>query len=129
MRIPVSAKAAMVASALAVAVLASGRQASVAGAVAAHPGWRIVATVGATSHNELPESLTATGPSDAFSAWTCANCSTSDRNLDFVLHWNGLRWRSIGLPVPLTYPRFVTSISASSASNLWAVNDLDKVGI
>jgi hypothetical protein len=129
MRLPVSVKAMIVASALVVTVLASGGQAGVAGAVAADTGWRIVATVGATSHNELPESLTATGPKDAFSAWTCANCSTSDRNLDLVLHWNGLHWRSIGLPLPLTYPRFVTSISASSASNLWAVNDLGKVGI
>ena len=65
----------------------------------------------------------------AFSAWTCNNCSTSDRNLDFVLHWNGRRWGSIGLPVPLAYPRFVTSISASSASNLWALNDSNKLGI
>src|SRR5262249_10689340 len=38
-------------------------------------------------------------------------------------------WGSIGLPVPLTYPRFVTSISASSASNLWALNDSNKLGI
>ena len=46
-----------------------------------------------------------------------------------MLHWDGRHWRSIGLPVPLAYPRFVTSVSASSASNLWAVNDVGKVGI
>jgi hypothetical protein len=124
MRIP--AGAAIAASALAVTVLASGGQAD---AAAHRPGWRIVATVGATSHNERPEALTATGQKDAFSAWTCNSCSTSNRNLDFVLHWDGRHWRSIGLPRPLTYPRFVTSLSASSASNLWAVNDLGKVGI
>lgn len=122
----ISASAAIAASAAAVTILASGGQ---AGAAAPHPGWRIVATVGATSHNERPEALTATGPKDAFSAWTCNSCSTFNRNLDFVLHWDGRRWRSIGLPVPLTYPRFVTSVSASSASNLWAVTDQGRVGI
>jgi len=94
MRIPASA--AIAASALAVTALASGGQAGAA--AAPRPGWRIAATVGAASRNVRPEALTATGPKDAFSAWTCSSCSTSNRSLDFVLHWDGRRWRSIGLP-------------------------------
>jgi hypothetical protein len=97
----------------------------------ASPGWRIVATVGSITRVEVPGWFTATSATDAFSSWNCTDCSGATRDENFVERWNGRNWRPItALPVALNLgPPSVISLSASSASNLWAVSSLGKVGI
>lgn len=95
------------------------------------PGWRIVATVGTITRAEVPDGFTATSATDAFSSWSCTDCSSATLDENFVERWNGGNWRPIALPRALnsTVPPSVISLSASSASNLWAVSSLGLVGI
>jgi hypothetical protein len=95
----------------------------------AGPGWRITATVGTASQNELAGWFTATSGTDAFSSWNCTFCAPWTRDQNFVEHWNGRRWRKIALPPRLNYPAFAIAFSASSASNLWAITNTGKAGI
>lgn len=93
-------------------------------------GWRIVATVGTITRNEVPGWFTATSATDAFSSWNCVDCSAATRDENFVDRWNGRNWRPIALPGALnSTPPSVIALSASSASNLWALSSLRKVGI
>lgn len=100
-----------------------------AAASAASLGWRVVTTVGAATHNELPGYLVATGASDAFSSWKCQGCARSNRRDNFVEHWNGRSWRRIALPAALNYPRFLIALGASSATNLWTFTSTAKAGV
>jgi hypothetical protein len=101
-----------------------------AAAAASSPGWRVVASVGNSSHGELPGFFAATGPHNAFSSWECVSCSRSARADNFIRHWDGRSWRrSISLPVSLNYPRSVIALGASSSSNLWAFTNNGRAGI
>ena len=119
-------------SALIVAgTLAAGTLALAGGvAVAARSkGWRVVTTIGAARHNELPGFFTATSRNNAFSSWRCVSCSTSSRAQNFVRHWNGRSWRrSIALTVALNYPRSIIALGASSSSDLWAFTSNGRAG-
>jgi hypothetical protein len=118
----------VVAGSLAAGTLALAGGPAVA-AAARSKGWRIVSTVGAANHNELPGLFAATGRNTAFSSWRCVACSTSNRAQDFIRRWNGRTWHpKIALPVPLNYPRSIISLSASSASNLWAFTSNGRAG-
>jgi hypothetical protein len=117
-------------AAAAVASIALAAGAAGASAIpASSSGWRIVATVGGSTHNEMPGHLVATGPANAFSTWRCASCSTSDRSANFVLHWNGSHWGKIALPLALNYPRSIVTVGASGPSNFWAFASNYRVGI
>jgi hypothetical protein len=101
-----------------------------AAAAASSPGWRVVASVGNSSHGELPGFFAATGPRNAFSSWECVSCSRSARADNFIRHWDGRSWRrSISLPVSLNYPRSVIALGASSSSNLWAFTNNGRAAI
>jgi hypothetical protein len=103
---------------------------SAAATTASTRGWRIVTTIGASNHNEVPGFFTATGPHNAFSSWRCAGCARSNRALNFIRHWNGRSWRrSIALPAVLNYPTFLVALGASSASDLWAFTTTGKLGV
>jgi hypothetical protein len=69
----------------------------------------------------LLDSVTAVAGDDAWAAgYFCAkNCQTSFEPRDFVVHWNGVRWsRAPYSPAG----REITSISATSARNAWALS-------
>jgi hypothetical protein len=81
------------------------------------PGWRVTATV--APHNEEVQlnAVTAIAPRDA---WAVGPTGASTGNL--VEQWNGTSWRQVAVPeavlAKIVSP--LSSVSASSAKNVWA---------
>lgn len=99
-------------------------------AAANSPGWRIVATVGSASSQVGEGDLVVTGPTDAWTAWTCGPCpSGKESHANLMLHWNGRRWSPVQLPGALRYPVAIAGLQASSARNLWAFDNNGRVAV
>lgn len=98
--------------------LAAGVPAAVA---AGSSGWRIVSTTGSPSSRVGTGDIAVTGPSDAWTTWTCGPCPAGDKpHANLMQHWNGQRWSQVELPGQLRYPAVIAGLSVSSARNLWA---------
>lgn len=104
--------------------VASGAPAAVA---AGSSGWRIAAAIGSASSRVGTGDITVSGPSDAWTTWTCGPCPAGSKpHANLLQHWNGQRWSQVELPSQLRYPTVIDSLQASSARNLWAFASGDR---
>jgi hypothetical protein len=110
--------------------IASAGASSEPGSTSSATGWRIENTIGAPFGPVVAGHFAATGASDAFSSWSCGSCAPGfPHNRNPVQHWNGKSWRVLKPPSALNYPRSIISISASSASNMWAFTSARRAAI
>jgi hypothetical protein len=78
----------------------------------------------------LLSSVSVTSPANAWvvgSYFASANRSAGSTR-PIALHWNGSAWRRVPLPVPAGAAVELTGVSATSASNAWAVGGFASSG-
>ena len=88
------------------------------------PGWRITATLPASSSGF--DQLAATGPGSAWAAGSvCANTSCT-RNTLVVRHWNGKAWTAVSVPKAYVNSSAEQGDSAVAAAsgNAWIMNSV-----
>jgi hypothetical protein len=70
-------------------------------------------------------SLTAVGASSADNAWAVGRKSTATGRQTYILHWDGRAWAKVASPNPGGASAFneLTGVTATSASNAWAVGN------
>ncbi len=128
MRSRLRVSAALTAAALIAAVVpaASPADAVTRRATAARPpAWRVVHVPSSVVSPADLSDVSASGPADAWAVG--ADAETGFRKgTPLILHWNGRAWSKMALPGVLR-PGFLSSVSAGSRSDAWALGT-DKSG-
>ncbi len=84
--------------------------------------WSKIVSPNPSSHQNWLNGVSAISPSSAWAVGTFwSGNSTTDTTL--VLHWNGTSWSKIASPNPSSTENDLHGVSATSASNAWAVGD------
>jgi hypothetical protein len=89
------------------------------------PAWRAVRVPSAVVSPAELSDVSATGPADAWAVGADAETGL-ERGRPLILHWNGRAWSKVTLRgVP--GPGFLSSVSAGSRSDVWALGT-DRLG-
>ncbi|HTW20010.1 MAG TPA: hypothetical protein VME70_07360 [Mycobacteriales bacterium] len=115
--------------ALLAAVIIALSPLAVAGAVTS-PTWTIRATIGTGTSAINDGDIAVSGPSDAWTTWTCGPCgSTTPAHANLMDHWNGKKWSAVTLPAALKYPADIVGMDASASDNLWVFTANGRVSV
>jgi hypothetical protein len=92
-------------------------------------GWsRVLSPNPGSGWNEL-DSVTAVSPTDVWAVGDSNDLATPV-NDTLILHWNGTRWSHVQSPSPGSDFNTLTGVSATSATDAWAVGIYrDQTGI
>jgi hypothetical protein len=78
--------------------------------------------IGGQAENVL-SGVSATSSADAWAVgYYCSGCGNL-ASQTMILHWNGTAWSQVASPDPSTGFNFLQGVSATSASDAWAVGD------
>jgi hypothetical protein len=98
-------------------------------AASAAPGWTVVPTVDPSATKNVLNAVAVRGAADA---WAVGHFTAPDQDDDglnmLTERWNGTRWSQVGAPAVLHQDESLLAVSASSASDAWAVGFTKTVG-
>ena len=98
-------------------------------AASAAPGWTVVHTVDPSATENV---LNAVAVRSATDAWAVGHFTAPDQDDDglnmLTEHWNGSTWTQVGAPAVLHRDESLLAVSASPASDAWAVVFTKTVG-
>jgi hypothetical protein len=104
-------------------VLALGTAASAA------PGWTVVRTADPSAGENVLNAVAVRGSADA---WAVGHFTAPDQDDDglnmLTERWNGSSWRQVAAPAVLRQDESLLAVSASSATDAWAVGFTKTVG-
>lgn len=84
------------------------------------PGWNMVNSPNVGSGNNALSEIAALSPTDVWAAGNYLNTSTNSLQT-LIQHWDGTQWTIVPSPNSDTQNNLLTSISALTASDVWAV--------
>ena len=88
--------------------------------------WTQVSSPNAGSLGNVLSGVTATSASNAWAAGdSCANAACTFSHT-LIVRWNGTTWAQANTPSPSSAANVLNSVSATSASNAWAVGYYDN---
>jgi hypothetical protein len=91
-------------------------------AASAAPGWTVVPTVDPSATKNVLNAVAVRSSSDA---WAVGHFTAPDQDDDglnmLTEHWNGSSWTQVAAPAVLHQDESLLAVSASSASDAWAV--------
>jgi hypothetical protein len=64
----------------------------------------------------------------ASDAWAVGATKTAIGQPTIIAHWNGTAWKQVASPSPGSSASFLRGVTATSASNVWAVGDFSNGG-
>ena len=98
-------------------------------AASAAPGWTVVHTVDPSATENV---LNAVAVRSATDAWAVGHFTAPDQDDDglnmLTEHWNGSTWTQVGAPAVVHRDESLLAVSASPASDAWAVGFTKTVG-
>ena len=98
-------------------------------AASAAPGWTVVPTVDPSASTNVLNAVAVRGPADA---WAVGHLTAPDQDDDglnmLTEHWNGSSWTQVAAPAVLHQDESLLAVSASSATDAWAVGFTKTVG-
>jgi hypothetical protein len=98
-------------------------------AASAAPGWTVVATADPSATKNVLNAVAVRGAADA---WAVGHFTAPDQDDDglnmLTEHWNGSTWTQVGAPAVLHRDESLLAVSASSATDAWAVGFTKTVG-
>jgi hypothetical protein len=83
--------------------------------------WSTVASPNPGSGTNLLEGVDATSSSNAWAVGEDTSADAPGRSRTLVLHWNGTAWSAAASPNPGPLTNHLSAVSATSASDAWAV--------
>lgn len=115
-----ASSSALLAMATAPAALASQSRPSVASQANARPAGQPASVAPTESGAYILQSVTAVSAHDAWAVG--ANVATTNGDATLIEHSNGFKWKQVSSPNAKGYDSsFLYSVSAASASDVWAV--------
>jgi hypothetical protein len=98
-------------------------------AASAAPGWTVVPTADPSATKNVLNAVAVRGAADA---WAVGHFTAPDQDDDglnmLTEHWNGSTWTQVGAPAVLHQDESLLAVSASSATDAWAVGFTKTVG-
>jgi hypothetical protein len=98
-------------------------------AASAAPGWTVVPTVDPSAGTNVLNGVAVRSSSDAWAVGQFTAPDQDDDGLNMLTErWNGSRWTQVGAPAVLHQDESLLAVSASSATDAWAVGFTKTVG-
>src|SRR4029450_536582 len=98
-------------------------------AASAAPGWTVVPTVDPSAGTNVLNGVAGRSSSDAWAVGQFTAPDQDDDGLNMLTeHWNGSSWSQVGAPAVLHQDESLLAVSASSATDAWAVGFTKTVG-
>jgi hypothetical protein len=98
-------------------------------AASAAPGWTVVPTADPSATKNVLNAVAVRGAADA---WAVGHFTAPDQDDDglnmLTEHWNGSTWTQVAAPAVLHRDESLLAVSASSATDAWAVGFTKTVG-
>jgi hypothetical protein len=92
-------------------------------------GWTQASSANAGSQGNILSGVTATSASNAWAAGdSCTNVACTFSHA-LILDWDGTDWDQVASPDASSFANVLSGVSATSASNAWAVGYYDKTTI
>jgi hypothetical protein len=79
---------------------------------------------GGASRFSTLNGVAAVSATDAWAAGDYSNSANADETL--TEHWNGMAWKQVPSPNPSSTGNILNGVSASSASDIWAVGEYNN---
>ena len=91
-------------------------------AAVAAPGWSVVPSVDPSASENVLNAVAVRNSSDAWAVGQFLAPDQDDDGLNMLTeHWNGSSWTQVAAPAVLHRDESLLAVSASSASDAWAV--------
>ena len=98
-------------------------------AASAAPGWTVVPTVDPSASTNVLNGVAVRGAADAWAVGQFTAPDQDDDGLNLLTErWNGSTWTQVAAPAVLRQDESLLAVSASSATDAWAVGFTKTVG-